>query len=161
MGLQVTNNRIRSSPNRLGTRLNLPQEIFLHHLSMNIAPRSWSPYTRDGRRKRAGRVKALIHTWTKSKAAPGGWARFIYDPLANSPPRDKHNIRANWGPAEGTGLWSRPLIPAITAYLRLPCVQRGASETSHPTAAKASDSHLNWALIQLWRAKWFRISVEK
>ena len=164
MGLQVTNKRICSSPNRSGTGLDLPtcpQEIFPHHLFINVAPRFSSSYTHHERRKHAGRVKAVIHAWTKSKAAPWGWARFIYDPLANSPPREKHTIRANGGPIEVTGLWSRSLILAITAYPWLPYVQWGALETSHPTVAKASDSHLNWALIRLSSAKGFRISAEK
>lgn len=158
------NIRISSSPNRSGIRLDsptCPQEIFPHHLFINVAPRFWSSYTRYERRKHAGRVKAVIHAGTKSKGAPWGWARFICDPLANSPLREKHTIRANWGPIEVTGLWSRPLIPVITAYPWLPYVQWGASETSHPTVAKASVSHLNWALIPLSSAKGFRISTEK
>lgn len=132
-----------------------------HTTSINTAPRFQSPYIHYGRRKHAGRVQVLIHAWIKPQAAPWARARFIYDPLASSPPREKHTIRANWGPIEVTRLWSRSLIPAITAYPWLSYIQWGASETSPPTVAKASDSHLNWALIQLSSAKGFRISIEK
>lgn len=88
-------------------------------------------------------------------------SQVIYDLLSNSPPREKHAVRANQGPIEVTGLWRRPLTPAITAYMWLPYTQRGALETSHPTAAKASDSHFNGALIHLSSVKGFRISIEK
>lgn len=164
MGLQIRNKRFCSSPNRSVTGLDLPtcrQEIFPHRFFLSVAPIFCSSYIHYERRKHAGRAKALIHAWTKPKAAPWGWARFIYDPFANPPPREKHTIRANWGPIEVSGLWSRPLIPAITAHPWLPYIQPGASETSHPTVAKASDSRLNWALIWLLSAKGFRISNEK
>lgn len=56
------------------------------------------------------------------KAKPGYlWpSQIIYDLLFSSPPRAKHTIRANQGPLEVTGLWRRPLTPAITAQTWLP-----------------------------------------
>lgn len=88
-------------------------------------------------------------------------SQVIYDLLFNTPPRQKHAIRANRGPIEVIGLWRRPLTPTITAFMWLPYIQRGALESSHPTVAKASDSHFNWALIHLSSVKGFRISMER
>lgn len=123
-----------------------PQKPLLPCLYIKVAPWFWPSYVHQKRQRHAGRAKAPNYARTKPRAAPWGWTTFISDPLANSPPEEKDNIQDNWGPTEVTRLWSKPLIPAITAYLQLPYVQRGALETPCPSVAKPRS--LTW--IELW-----------
>lgn len=49
------------------------------------------------------------------KQLPKAKSSYLW-PSLQLPPREKHDIRAIWGPTEVTGLWRRPLAPTITIY---------------------------------------------